>query len=218
MKPDYKHIQYFLIPYFAVFSILTFFVATMPKYELHLAMIANRSLFADYFFKIWTEFGASFPYFIIAGLFFWRYSAGVFLVLSQSLGGLLSFVIKNIFKEPRPKLYFQLYHPEIVLPVVPGVKLWSTNSFPSGHTITAFALFFGIALTVKNKWLKFACFIAAALVGYSRIYLSQHFAIDVLCGSLIGIISAWIFYPVYQKIGKKWKNHSLSEVFERKNI
>jgi membrane-associated phospholipid phosphatase len=39
--------------------------------------------------------------------------------------------------------------------------------------------------------------IAAILVGYSRIYLAQHFLDDVLAGAMIGVLSAifcWMFF------------------------
>jgi membrane-associated phospholipid phosphatase len=42
----------------------------------------------------------------------------------------------------------------------------------------------------------------AALVGYSRIYLGQHFMDDVLAGSVIGVVSAivcWIYLDKFFK-------------------
>lgn len=216
MKPNYKNIHYFLIPYaIFVFGILAL-VLTIPKAELHLMMTEHRSVAADYFFMGWTELGGTLPYFLIAGILFYRYSAGVFLSLSQILGGIISLAVKNSFGAPRPKLYFEKFYPELVLPVIPGFKLMTYNSFPSGHSITAFALFFGIALITKNKWLKLACFFAAALVAYSRVYLSQHFAVDVMAGSLIGVISTWVLYPFYLKLDTKWRENSLTDLSRKK--
>jgi membrane-associated phospholipid phosphatase len=53
-------------------------------------------------------------------------------------------------------------------------------------------------------------------VGYSRIYLSQHFAIDVLVGSFVGV-SMTIFCKFYfDKYTMKWADGSLRDVFSRK--
>ncbi|MCK4921460.1 MAG: phosphatase PAP2 family protein, partial [Bacteroidales bacterium] len=73
---------------------------------------------------------------------------------------------------------------------VPGIELHSHHSFPSGHTATAFALFFGLSLFVKNQWYKSSLLLFATLIGYSRIYLGQHFPADVIAGSVIGIFTS----------------------------
>ena len=216
-KENYKNIQYFLVPYLIFALGLLFLILFVPKEELHLMMTRNRSHAADWFFRIWTEMGGIIPFFIVLIVMFYRYSASLFILASQLTGLFIAFIVKNIFHAPRPSLYFKEFYPEILLPVVPGFNLMTFNSFPSGHTVNAFALFFCLALIIKNKWLKLLCFVAAALVGYSRIYLSQHFAIDVLPGSLIGVISAWMVYPYYLKLNRKWKKHSLADYFIRKN-
>ena len=70
------------------------------------------------------------------------------------------------------------------------------NSFPSGHTTAAFA--FGVALcaALPQKWAKAAALIAAALMGFSRLYVGVHFPTDVLAGAVIGtacgLLGAWV--------------------------
>lgn len=215
-RENYHNIQYFLAPYFTLALGLLLLIIIVPKEELHLMMTEHRSVVADCFFRIFTEIGGLIPFIVVLILLFYRYSTSLFLALSQLTGLLIAFIVKNIFHSPRPSLYFKEFYPEILLPVVPGFDLMTYNSFPSGHTVNAFALFFCIALITKNKWNKLLCFVIAALVGYSRIYLSQHFAIDVLPGSLIGIISAWMVHPYYLKFDQKWKNKSLSVHFQQK--
>ena len=215
-KDNYKNIQYFLVPYIIFALGLLLLILFVPKEELHLMMTRHRSPAADWFFRIWTELGGFIPFVIVLIVMFYRYSASLFLLTSQLTGLLIALIVKNIFRSPRPSLYFKEFYPEILLPVVPGFDLMTYNSFPSGHTVNAFALFFCLALIIKNKWIKLLCFVVAALVGYSRIYLSQHFAIDVLPGSLIGVISAWMIYPYYQKLNRKWKKNSLADYFTRK--
>ncbi len=64
------------------------------------------------------------------------------------------------------------------------------SSFPSGHAASAFAL----ALVFARRWRKLApaFFAAAVLVACSRIYLNRHFASDVLCGAIVGVVCAWV--------------------------
>ena len=70
------------------------------------------------------------------------------------------------------------------------------NSFPSGHTCAAFAFAAALIAVLPQKWAKAAALIAAALMGFSRLYVGVHFPSDVLVGALIGVIcgfvGAWI--------------------------
>ncbi len=108
---------------------------------------------------------------------------GIVLLLSFLISGLVAQVMKNIFNLPRPKLYFEAGQ---YLQYVDGVTLANHSSFPSGHTATAFAIATVFVLMMKNKKPQVLILIAAALVGYSRIYLAQHFLLDIIVGALIG--------------------------------
>lgn len=70
------------------------------------------------------------------------------------------------------------------------------NSFPSGHTCAAFAFAAALCAVLPQKWAKAAALIAAALMGFSRLYVGVHFPTDVLAGAAIGIVcgvlGAWI--------------------------
>ena len=122
---------------------------------------------------------------------------GLLLILSFLLSGLLVQAIKRINPQPRPGLYFN--KPSVVkkadaIHYVDGKLLTGRNSFPSGHTTTAFALFSLLAFASRNKLVQSLCFAAAILVGYSRIYLGQHFFNDVLAGAVLGYISSLFLY------------------------
>jgi membrane-associated phospholipid phosphatase len=61
------------------------------------------------------------------------------------------------------------------------------GSFPSGHTIAAFSVATVIARRYGNhKWVPYAAYGTAALIGFSRITLSAHFASDVFAGAALG--------------------------------
>ena len=79
---------------------------------------------------------------------------------------------------------------------VKDLYILTVHSFPSGHAVTAFSA--GVVLTylVKDKRWGMLLLIAASLIGYSRMYLSQHFFEDVLAGSVIGVFVSllWLSY------------------------
>lgn len=73
--------------------------------------------------------------------------------------------------------------------IVKGMEPHETASFPSGHTSAAFSFFLIGCLLVHQKWIVPVGFIYAILVGYSRVYLAQHFPFDVAAGMLVGVIT-----------------------------
>jgi len=68
-----------------------------------------------------------------------------------------------------------------------GSPLLAKGSFPSGHTIAAFSVATVIARRYSNhKWVPYASYGMAALVGFSRLTLSSHFLSDVFVGGALG--------------------------------
>jgi membrane-associated phospholipid phosphatase len=146
---------------------------------------------ADIFFKYITFLGDGLFCVILAAIyFFWSKQKGIALFLSYAISGIIAQSIKKFGfpKEPRPAEYFADMMTQIH--TVTGVELSHWNSFPSGHTASAFAVFTLLAFWSKTPALKVCCLILAALVGYSRLYLFQHFLIDVYVGSILGTIVA----------------------------
>lgn len=66
----------------------------------------------------------------------------------------------------------------------------NTNSFPSGHTSTAFSGAAFIGERYGWRW-GLPAYMAATFVGYSRVHSNWHFADDVVAGASIAILSAW---------------------------
>lgn len=65
-------------------------------------------------------------------------------------------------------------------------------SFPSGHTSTAFALVTSLSLQYKKWYVVVPAFAWATSVGYSRLYLGEHYTTDVFAGAAIGIGNAYL--------------------------
>jgi membrane-associated phospholipid phosphatase len=62
------------------------------------------------------------------------------------------------------------------------------NSFPSGHTITAFAVATVISRRYgrEDRWVPILAYGGAAAIGFSRLTLSAHYTSDVFVGAALG--------------------------------
>lgn len=203
--------RWFLVPYAIFFISGLFLYAFYSRTEIHIFSNELNFPAADFFFKYITNLGDGIviPVFVFI-LLFVRYRYAVIL----ASGGLLASLIVNALKKLvfedmyRPSKYFEIYE-TYKLHFVKGVELHSLQSFPSGHSASAFNLFFMLAIIVKSNRLKFVFFILAFLTAYSRIYLSQHFLIDTLAGSLTGIITILIAAEITNKIERGWMDKKL---------
>lgn len=130
---------------------------------------------------------------ILAVIIFRNKPYGLAILFSYVFSGISAQVIKRLVDAPRPKLYFENGGYD---QFIEGVKLYSQNSFPSGHTATVFAMFTVLSLFISNKNYQWLFLIFAIGVGYSRIYLAQHFLLDVLVGSFIGVITGILAYYI----------------------
>ncbi len=105
--------------------------------------------------------------------------AGIGILLALLLAHLLGNVfLKNLIARPRPYLAY----PEIVLKIPP----LNEYSFPSGHTITAFAAVFSLPRSLGA--LKRALAVLAVGIACSRLYLFMHYPTDILGGALLGMV------------------------------
>nr|MCU0348977.1 phosphatase PAP2 family protein [Saprospiraceae bacterium] len=82
------------------------------------------------------------------------------------------------------------------LTFVEGVDLHSAaTSFPSGHAMSAFALYSLLVFILPSqKRFALPLFALALSVAISRIYLVQHFWPDVYAGGIIGVLLAMLWY------------------------
>jgi hypothetical protein len=81
----------------------------------------------------------------------------------------------------------------------------ANNSFPSGHTATAFmgAEYLWQEYHEVSPWIGIAGYTVASGVGFFRIYNNRHWLTDVMAGAGIGILSAKAAYWLYPFINKK---------------
>ena len=133
--------------------------------------------------------------------------------VSYGISSLLVQSMKNfIYPDAlRPRTYFEQNAKDVKLVLIDGIETLGNYSFPSGHTTAAFSLFFTLALVSENKLIKIGCFFIALLVGFSRIYLSQHFFEDVYTGMIIGIICSFMFFYFFYISRKSGRFSQLNE-------
>ncbi|AZS29095.1 phosphatase PAP2 family protein [Butyricimonas faecalis] len=112
----------------------------------------------------------------------------IILAMSYATVGILVNTMKFVFKEKRPDSN-------------------ARNSFPSGHTATAFmgAEFLYKEYKDVSPWIGYTGYAVAATTGYLRIYNNRHYINDVIAGACIGITSVKLTYWLYSKCFKKAK-------------
>jgi membrane-associated phospholipid phosphatase len=150
-----------------------------------------------------TEFGDSTYYLIGFGMAYLLFrflckksdqaNAALFLFASVAVSGIIADIIKIIAGRYRPsELFaqghygFDFFHIERAL-----------TSFPSGHTVTAFAL----ATAITYLWPKThsVMWVFAILIGISRLMIGAHYPSDVIAGAVVGIISTIIIIRYFYR-------------------
>jgi membrane-associated phospholipid phosphatase len=137
--------------------------------------------------------------------------AGLVAGLSALLTGIATQLLKHfVFADAvRPFVFFR---DSYALHFVPGVEIYSYNSFPSGHAATAIAICFSLAILSPRGWVQVLLALLGLSVALSRVYLSQHFFGDVYAGVIIGLGAGWttaVTLRVWRTRGAVWLDRPL---------
>lgn len=187
---------------FLVFSIVSvLFVSIINKHQLHLILNKFHSPFFDVFFKYVTYLGDGVMFGFVAILFLFFKKKVAYAIM---VSGILTLLVIHLFKKVfflgilRPAGFFG----EENLHIVEGVKMAYTNSFPSGHTATGFAIFTIVCFYFSKSKSQYLWIALAILIGISRVYLSQHYWIDIFVGTLLGVLIGFLSMIFFYKIKK----------------
>ena len=202
LKILYKENKVFFLGYILLMVVAIFILIAYSKAEGFFLMNPIHHNYLNLIFIPLTYLGDGL--FVIAFalvLFFLkRKFLSLMIISSYLLSGIIAQVLKYFITEARPAFYLEKSNYPYF---IDGVTLHNFHSFPSGHTASAFALAAVLSFSVMNKTHSLIFLILAALVGYSRIYLGNHFMDDVLAGSAIGLLSSIISWMYFEKIFKK---------------
>ncbi len=168
-------------------------------------MNGNGGVLGDFFFTYCTYLGDGIIWVPVALSFIFLRKKLLPLVFSAIIfSTLLVQVSKNVVfpNQARPTSAIQEINE---IHTVKGVELHSNNSFPSGHTTTVFCIYLLGCLVIGGNAMLFIGLILALLTGYSRIYLAQHFPLDVGAGMITAVISIYISLWIQQLFNKKQK-------------
>ncbi|MGF7038114.1 phosphatase PAP2 family protein [Mucilaginibacter lappiensis] len=192
MKIGIKDVLYRIRPFFILYLIVLcacLIVKLLYSREtIYFAVNRLNSSWADAIMPYITDVGEGLTVVILSAIIaLFSYRKALLLVSGFAVTSITAQILKRIFDAPRPRLYFSHRLSEIHF--VKDVQVWSVHSFPSGHSVTAFSAAVVITYLCKNKGWGIPALLIAILVGYSRMYLSQHFFEDVMAGSVIGVIT-----------------------------
>ena len=194
-----RNTSLFYIPYLCLFTLSVAYFLYKSHGEFVLWLNSLHNPVWDFFFKYWTHTGDEIFFGIVVIILITIKRRFGFILGLTGIGvaGISLFFKYVLFPEtPRPIIYFRGHE---VLEVVDGVNVLSQYSFPSGHSMAAFALAVFIALMLQNNNYASVLLIGATLTAISRVYLSQHFLIDIMAGSLLGTATGTIFYVGFEK-------------------
>jgi undecaprenyl-diphosphatase len=185
-------------------------IIDIDKYLL-LALNGSDSIFWDGCMKLYTTMSIWIP--LILVLFYILVKNNSFkdfllLLLFIALlvlctDGISSGICKPFFERWRPTRDPELMYLVDVVDNIRGGKY----GFTSSHAANSFGIATFLILLIKNRVLSISLIIWASINAYTRIYLGVHYPGDIICGTLIGVLSGWGVYSLYSFILKKQKNH-----------
>jgi membrane-associated phospholipid phosphatase len=182
--------------------------------EIFLYINSHFHPFSDFFFQFFTHLGDGlFFTAIVLLLLFVRFRDALIAVACFAVSSLIAQLLKRfVFADAlRPKAFFE--NESYNLHWVEGVVVHAHNSFPSGHSTTAFSVFCLMSILAQNKLWGLFWFVLALGAAYSRVYLGQHFFGDVYAGSIIGVSTTVLLYywldSLFRKHQWEWQTRNL---------
>ncbi len=192
----------FLYGYFLLVLIAIYILIFYSKADGFYLMNPYHSDFLNKFFIWFTYLGHGLLVIALCIILFLfkKKFLSLMILSSYALSGIIAQGLKYFISEARPAYFLEkANYPYFIN----HVTLHNYHSFPSGHTASAFALATMLSFSLNNKNYSIGFLFIAALVGYSRMYLGQHFIDDVFAGSFIGLLSSIFCLMYFENYFKK---------------
>ncbi len=176
----------------------------LPKEQATFWINGWNNPFFDLFFKYITHLGDGLVFIpVVIFLLFRSYVMAGFFAFFVIIEAIIVQLVlkKGIFAYiDRPMSYIQDFD---LLHQVEGVHLHGLHTFPSGHTQSVFLVaFFLVWALKKGPVINFLILSIAVLTGLSRVYILQHFFVDIWVGAAIGFGLPFITIYLLQRFGK----------------
>lgn len=121
-------------------------------------------------------------------------AAGITGLISFAASGIAAQALKHVIGRARPRL-------EDIWGFAGPNLTGGLDSLPSGHTVTSFA----IAATLGGFFprARVPLYVAAVLIGISRVALGSHYPLDVAAGLVVGVLCGRAVFGGYEKYQAK---------------
>lgn len=199
---NYKNFRISVILSVVCALILFILSYSYGKNNFFLLLNTDFGFFADNFFSFFSYLGDGLLWIPLLVYFIYKEGKKMlpFLISCFAVTTLITQICKYLIVpdelRPTAAITNEFVH------MVKGVTLHATASFPSGHTATAFVFYLIFCLVFKNNWWLVIGLLYALVVGYSRIYLAQHFPFDVAAGIVVALVSVIFSLIVQDQIDK----------------
>jgi undecaprenyl-diphosphatase len=153
-----------------------------------------------------TTLGEETAFLVIALVLFWCVNKylGYYVLSVGFVGTIFNQFLKLLFRIPRPWVLDQNFT------ILEEAREAATGySFPSGHTQSAVGTFGSIGYTAKNRKIRIAAIVIAALVAFSRMYIGVHTPLDVLVSIGLAVVLIVVLRPVVLGNSQKYMPYLL---------
>jgi len=157
-----------------------------------------RSDFLDIIMPIITYLGSGGIIWILAALIFISLKKYRLMGISMIVALILSLLIGNVILKP---LIARIRPFEVNTAIELLIGPPTDYSFPSGHTLSSFAV--AIAVFCLNKRFGVIALVFASIIAFSRLYLYVHYPSDVFGGFVIGVSIGFFANFITKRLNEK---------------
>lgn len=164
--------------------------------------------FLDMVYPYWRGRSTWIPlYIIIVGFIFWKYKKmGIQIMAAVAI----TIAVANILSSELIKKTVQRTRPcnetTIQVRAIPNMNCSPGFSFTSSHATNHFAMSWALIFFVPafgRGWWRAILLFWAASIAYGQAYVAVHYPVDILCGAMLGTLTAYLSYRFYLYLQRK---------------